>query len=40
MEYCGEVISWKEAKRRSQAYENQGLLILSSLNVSMVVHFG
>uniref|UniRef100_A0A0D3FVX7 SET domain-containing protein n=1 Tax=Oryza barthii TaxID=65489 RepID=A0A0D3FVX7_9ORYZ len=24
MEYCGEVISWKEAKRRSQAYENQG----------------
>uniref|UniRef100_A0A0D3FVX9 SET domain-containing protein n=1 Tax=Oryza barthii TaxID=65489 RepID=A0A0D3FVX9_9ORYZ len=23
MEYCGEVISWKEAKRRSQAYENQ-----------------
>lgn len=38
MEYCGEVISWKEAKRRSQAYENQGLLILSSLNVSMVVH--
>ncbi|EEC77282.1 hypothetical protein OsI_15918 [Oryza sativa Indica Group] len=25
MEYCGEVISWKEAKRRSQAYENQGL---------------
>ncbi|KAL5139586.1 Histone-lysine N-methyltransferase ASHH1 [Glycine soja] len=25
IEYCGEVISWKEAKRRSQAYENQGL---------------
>uniref|UniRef100_A0A0E0KQQ1 Ubiquitinyl hydrolase 1 n=1 Tax=Oryza punctata TaxID=4537 RepID=A0A0E0KQQ1_ORYPU len=25
MEYCGEVISWKEAKRRSQAYENQDL---------------
>lgn len=26
IEYCGEVISWKEAKRRSQAYENQGRL--------------
>ncbi|KAJ4830950.1 Histone-lysine N-methyltransferase ashh1 [Turnera subulata] len=25
IEYCGEVISWKEAKRRSQAYEQQGL---------------
>ncbi|XP_062185244.1 histone-lysine N-methyltransferase ASHH1 isoform X2 [Phragmites australis] len=25
IEYCGEVISWKEAKRRSQAYETQGL---------------
>ncbi|KAK7270419.1 hypothetical protein RIF29_23536 [Crotalaria pallida] len=25
IEYCGEVISWKEAKRRSQAYESQGL---------------
>ncbi|KAK7391234.1 hypothetical protein VNO78_19646 [Psophocarpus tetragonolobus] len=25
IEYCGEVISWKEAKRRSHAYENQGL---------------
>ncbi|KAK3144771.1 hypothetical protein QOZ80_4AG0317660 [Eleusine coracana subsp. coracana] len=26
IEYCGEVISWKEAKRRSQAYETQGLM--------------
>ncbi|XP_058088050.1 histone-lysine N-methyltransferase ASHH1 isoform X3 [Magnolia sinica] len=25
IEYCGEVISWKEARRRSQAYEAQGL---------------
>ncbi|CAN6270200.1 unnamed protein product [Urochloa humidicola] len=25
IEYCGEVISWKEAKQRSQAYETQGL---------------
>ncbi|XVE55121.1 hypothetical protein DITRI_Ditri03aG0135300 [Diplodiscus trichospermus] len=25
IEYCGEVISWKDAKRRAQAYENQGL---------------
>lgn len=25
IEYCGEVISWKEARRRSQAYETQGL---------------
>ncbi|XP_050208267.1 histone-lysine N-methyltransferase ASHH1 [Mercurialis annua] len=25
IEYCGEVISWKEARRRSHAYERQGL---------------
>ncbi|KAJ4967135.1 hypothetical protein NE237_018984 [Protea cynaroides] len=25
IEYCGEVISWKEARRRSQAYETQGV---------------
>ncbi|KAJ3675165.1 hypothetical protein LUZ60_004207 [Juncus effusus] len=25
IEYCGEVISWKVAKRRSQAYESEGL---------------
>ncbi|KAJ1270992.1 hypothetical protein BS78_06G094600 [Paspalum vaginatum] len=25
IEYCGEVISWKEAKQRSQAYETQGM---------------
>ncbi|KAK6938250.1 AWS domain [Dillenia turbinata] len=25
IEYCGEVISWKEAKSRSQSYETQGL---------------
>ncbi|KAL9234156.1 hypothetical protein vseg_009055 [Gypsophila vaccaria] len=25
IEYCGEVISWKEAKKRAQIYESQGL---------------
>ncbi|KAK9134422.1 hypothetical protein Syun_013752 [Stephania yunnanensis] len=25
IEYCGEVISWKEARRRAHSYENQGL---------------
>ncbi|OMO81368.1 hypothetical protein CCACVL1_12443 [Corchorus capsularis] len=36
IEYCGEVISWKEAKRRSQAYENHGLkdAYIISLNAS------
>ncbi|XP_043804674.1 histone-lysine N-methyltransferase ASHH1 isoform X4 [Manihot esculenta] len=36
IEYCGEVISWKEAKRRSQAYEKQGLkdAFIISLNSS------
>ncbi|EEF33708.1 histone-lysine N-methyltransferase ASHH1 [Ricinus communis] len=36
IEYCGEVISWKEAKRRSQAYERQGLkdAFIISLNSS------
>lgn len=36
IEYCGEVISCKEAKRRSHAYERQGLLdaYIISLNAS------
>ncbi|GLT32106.1 hypothetical protein SLA2020_067950 [Shorea laevis] len=36
IEYCGEVISWKEAKRRAQTYENQGLkdAFIISLNAS------
>ncbi|KAJ7974026.1 histone-lysine N-methyltransferase ASHH1 [Quillaja saponaria] len=36
IEYSGEVISWKEAKRRSQAYEIQGLkdAFIISLNSS------
>ncbi|KAF9682770.1 hypothetical protein SADUNF_Sadunf05G0143000 [Salix dunnii] len=36
IEYCGEVISWKEAKKRSQVYENQGLkdAFIISLNSS------
>ncbi|XP_023550951.1 histone-lysine N-methyltransferase ASHH1 [Cucurbita pepo subsp. pepo] len=36
IEYCGEVISWKEAKRRSHTYENQGLkdAYIISLNAS------
>jgi SET domain-containing protein len=25
IEYCGEVISWREAKRRSHAYESEGI---------------
>lgn len=36
IEYCGEVISWKEAKKRSQVYENQGIkdAFIISLNSS------
>uniref|UniRef100_A0A2P2K3Q8 Uncharacterized protein MANES_12G141700 n=1 Tax=Rhizophora mucronata TaxID=61149 RepID=A0A2P2K3Q8_RHIMU len=36
IEYCGEVISWKEARRRSQNYVNQGLkdAFIISLNSS------
>ncbi|CAN6543695.1 unnamed protein product [Malus baccata var. baccata] len=36
IEYCGEVISWKEAKQRSHAYETQGLrdAFIISLNAS------
>ncbi|GAV80086.1 SET domain-containing protein [Cephalotus follicularis] len=36
IEYCGEVISWKEARRRAQAYEIQGCkdAYIISLNAS------
>ncbi|KAM1005739.1 hypothetical protein ACFX1T_002602 [Malus domestica] len=36
IEYCGEVISWKEAKQRSHTYEIQGLrdAFIISLNAS------
>ncbi|MQL96618.1 hypothetical protein Taro_029303 [Colocasia esculenta] len=36
IEYCGEVISWKEAKRRSQVYEVEGRMdaYIISLNAS------
>ncbi|MQM23889.1 hypothetical protein Taro_056959, partial [Colocasia esculenta] len=36
IEYCGEVISWKEAKRRSQVYEAKGRMdaYIISLNAS------
>ncbi|EXB81592.1 Histone-lysine N-methyltransferase ASHH1 [Morus notabilis] len=39
IEYCGEVISWKEAKRRSQAYEIQGVrdAFIISLNASETI---
>ncbi|XP_061998453.1 uncharacterized protein LOC133715810 isoform X2 [Rosa rugosa] len=36
IEYCGEVISWKEAKKRSHAYEVEGIrdAFIISLNAS------
>ncbi|XP_004306471.1 PREDICTED: histone-lysine N-methyltransferase ASHH1-like [Fragaria vesca subsp. vesca] len=36
IEYCGEVISWKEAKKRSHAYEIEGIrdAFIISLNAS------
>ncbi|XP_010537264.1 PREDICTED: histone-lysine N-methyltransferase ASHH1 [Tarenaya hassleriana] len=39
IEYSGEVISWKEAKRRAQAYEGQGLkdAYIISLNASEAI---
>ncbi|KAL0909795.1 hypothetical protein M5K25_020693 [Dendrobium thyrsiflorum] len=39
IEYCGEVISWKEAKQRSQAYETEGLkdAYIISLNANETI---
>lgn len=37
IEYCGEVISWKEAKRRAQTYETHGAQKLYRDDESSVV---
>ncbi|ANM59093.1 SET domain group 26 [Arabidopsis thaliana] len=39
MEYCGEVISWKEAKKRAQTYETHGVkdAYIISLNASEAI---
>ncbi|KAF8106890.1 hypothetical protein N665_0130s0057 [Sinapis alba] len=39
IEYCGEVISWKEAKRRAQTYETHGVkdAYIISLNASEAI---
>ncbi|CAN8234357.1 unnamed protein product [Cochlearia groenlandica] len=39
IEYCGEVISWKEAKRRAQSYETHGVrdAYIISLNASEAI---